>query len=262
MSQRITVKRIDGSTVCEIEARLDWRCVELKQQISNYLGICKCKFRLVAGMHLVRDGLYVRRIMKFILPDLVVQLIEQPVVRTSAADLHASGVCFKCMREVGVQANEILALPNIAVDAAALRRAGFSLEALVRARDLLGLARHPPATNRTLFDSQLKAAGFSAGDFAMAGYRAEDMSEKYFWQDGDVMTAGEVEWEECCAFFTASELRSAGYDASALRRACFSIQDLKEAGFRLLEVTEAGYTERDLQSWDGGHLRAKRRRLK
>ena len=238
MSQRITVKRIDGSTVCEIEARLDGRCLELKQQISNYLGICKCKFRLVAGMHLVRDGLYVRRIMKFILPDLVVQLIEQPVVRTSAAELHASGVCFKCMCEVGVQANEILALP-IPVDAAELRRAGFSLDALVRARDLLGLASHPPVTNRTLFDSQLKAAGFSAGDFSMAGFGAEMLSEKYFWREGDVMTAGDVEWEECCAFFTASELRSAGYNASALRRACFSISDLKEAGFSLLELAEA-----------------------
>ena len=247
MSRLVKVKRIDGTTVCEIEPRLDGFCLELKQQISDYLGICKCKFRLVAGTHLVRDGLYVSRIMKFIEPDLVVQLIEQPVVLTNVADLHASGVCFKCMREVGVQANEILALP-IPVDAAALRRAGFSLEALVRARDLLGLAIHPPVTNRTLFDSQLKAAGFSAGDFAMAGYRAEDMSEKYFWQDGE-----EVEWEECCAFFTASELRSAGYDALALRRACFSIQDLQEAGFTLQEVTEAD------RSWA---LRATRRRLK
>ena len=96
----------------------------------------------------------------------------------------------------------------------------------------------------------------------MTGYRAEDMSEKYFWQDGDVMTAGEVEWEECCAFFTASELRSAGYNASALRRACFSIQDLKEAGFSLLEVTEAGCIERELQSLDGGHRRATHRSLK
>ena len=152
MSRLVKVKRIDGTTVCEIEARLDGRCLELKQQISNYLGICKCKFRLVAGMHLVRDGLYVRRIMKFILPDLVVQLIGQPVVRTSAADLHASGVCFKCMREVGVQANEILALP-IPKDAAALRRAGFSLRELVRAHAVLGSSIHPPVTNRTLFSN-------------------------------------------------------------------------------------------------------------
>ena len=55
------------------------------------------------------------------------------------------------MREVGVQADEILALP-ILVDAAALRRAGFSLEELVRARGLLGLSVHPPVTNPTLFD--------------------------------------------------------------------------------------------------------------
>ena len=250
MSRLVKVKRIDGTTVCEIEPRLDGFCLELKQQISDYLGICKCKFRLVAGTHLVRDGLYVRRIMKFIEPDLVLQLIEQPVVLTNVADLHASGVCFKCMREVGVQANEILALP-IPVDAAALRRAGFSLEALVRARDLFGLAIHPPVTNRTLFDSQLKAAGFSAHDFAMAGYKAEDMSEEYFWLD--VCTPGDREWEECRAFFTASELRSAGYDALALRRACFSIQDLQEAGFTLQEVTEAD------RSWA---LRATRRRLK
>ena len=251
MSRLVKVKRIDGTTVCEIEPRLDGFCLELKQQISDYLGICKCKFRLVAGTLLVRDGFYVRRIMKFIEPDLVLQLIEQPVVLTNVADLHASGVCFKCMREVGVQANEILALP-IPVDAAALRRAGFSLEALVRARDLLGLADHPPPVpNYTLFDSQLKAAGFSAHDFAMAGYKAEDMSEEYFWLD--VCTPGDREWEECRAFFTASELRSAGYDALALRRACFSIQDLQEAGFTLQEVTEAD------RSWA---LRATRRRLK
>ena len=253
MSQLVKVKRIDGTTVCEIEPRLDGFCLELKQQISDYLGICKCKFRLVAGTHLVRDGLYVRRIMKFIEPDLVLQLIEQPVVLTNVADLHASGVCFKCMREVGVQANEILALP-IPVDAAALRRAGFSLEALVRARDLFGLAIHPPVTNRTLFDSQLKAAGFSAHDFAMAGYQAWDLSEEYFRQDEEEWRLRcDGEWEECFAFFTASELRSAGYDALALRRACFSIQDLQEAGFTLQEVTEAD------RSWA---LRATRRRLK
>ena len=155
-------------------------------------------------------------------------MIKQPVVPTSAADLHADGVCFKCMKEVGVQADEILALP-IPVDAAALRHAGFTLQELLRARILLGLARHPPVTNRTLFDSQLKAAGFAAVDFAMAGYRAEDLSEKYFWQDGDDMS----KWLECSAFFTASELRDAGYDASDLRKASFSIQDLTEAGFSL-----------------------------
>ena len=90
--------------------------------------------------------------MKFIEPGFMVQLIEQPVVRTSVADLHASGICFKCMCEVGVQANEILALP-IPKDAAALRRAGFSLRELVRAHAVLGSSIHPPVTNRTLFSN-------------------------------------------------------------------------------------------------------------
>ncbi len=259
MSRRVTVQRLNGITVCEIEARLEGPCSELKQHISDYLGICKCKFKLVAGTHVVRDGLHVRRIMRFIEPDLVVQLIEQPVVLTSAADLFASGVCFKCMREVGVQVHEILALPRLTMDAAALRRAGFSLEAIVRARDQLLLAYHPPVTRRTLFDSQLKAGGFSAGDFAMAGYQAEQLSYNWFWKDGVDTTAGEAEWEDCFAFFTASELRSAGYDASALRRACFSTQDLKEAGFSLLEVTEAGYNKRD---WEGDERELGKRRKK
>ena len=143
-------------------------------------------------------GLRVSRIMKFIEPDFILLLIEQPVVRTNAADLFASEVCLKCMKEVGVQAEEILALQvshnndvalriagfsleDIALQvchnkAVALRAAGFSLEDLMRARDLLHLAIDPPVTNRTLFDSQLKAAGFSACDFAKAGYEAVDLS--------------------------------------------------------------------------------------
>ena len=117
---------------------------------------------------------------------------------------------------------------------------GLSLEALLRAReDLLHLAHHPPVTNRTLFDSQLKAGGFSASDFYRAGYSAEILSEKYFWEDGDDLTPGEIEWKPCCAFFTASELRSAGYDDFQLRKACFSIRDLNEAGFPLPGVARA-----------------------
>ena len=67
---------------------------------------------------------------------------ERPVVLTNAAG----------MREVGVQANEILALP-IPKDAAALRRAGFSLRELVRAHAVLGSSIHPPVTKRTLFSN-------------------------------------------------------------------------------------------------------------
>ena len=261
MSQRFEVARSDGSTVCEIEAMLDGPCLQLTQQISDYLGICKCKIRLCAGDHQVRDGLCVKRIMKFIEPASVPQLIVsvQPVSLTSAADLHASGVCFKCMREVGVQANAILELQG-PVDAAALRRAGFSLEDLRFARDQPNqvFKIHPPVTNHPLFDSKLKAAGFSAGDFKRAGYSAEDLSENFFWRDPDIYP-GDAEWAECMAFFTASELRSAGYTGFELLRACFRTQDLKEAGFGSLEVT---WAEEELRSWNGRHRRPKLRKLK
>ena len=252
MSQRFIVNRINGVTVCQVEARLDGSCLELKQQVSDYIGVCKCKFKLVAGMHVMRNGLRVRRIMKFIEPGFILQLIQQPIVSTDAKELLVSGVCFKCMKEVGVQAREIIALLASRTDAAfALRIAGFSLDDVLRARDQLALAILPPVTKRTLFDSQLKEAGFSAGDFAKAGYRAEELSYSWFWKDWGGTGERDAEWEECYAFFTASELRSAGYDASALRRACFSTQDLKEAGFGLSEMREAGYDEQELRILDG-----------
>ena len=84
------------------------------------------------------------------------------------------------------------------------------MEDLLRARRNAHLAIHPPVTIFTLFDSQLKAGGFSASDFRRAGYEAKDLSEEYFWRDGDDLTFGEIEWEQCCAFFTASELKNAG----------------------------------------------------
>ena len=260
MSQRFIVNRINGVTVCEVEARLDGSCLELKQQVSDYTGVCKCKFKLVAGMHVMRNGLRVRRIMQFIEPGFILHLIQQSIVSTDAKELLVSGVCFKCMKEVGVQAPEIFALLASRTDAAVvLRIAGFSLGDVMRARDQLHLAIQPPVTQRTLFDSQLKAAGFSADDFANAGYRAEQLSYNCFWKDGDETTPGDAEWEDCYAFFTASELRSAGYDASALRHACFSTRDLKEAGFGLLEMREAGYDEEELQIFDGGRRKFRKK---
>ena len=110
MSQRFIVNRINGVTVCQVEARLDGSCLELKQQVSDYIGVCKCKFKLVAGMHVMRNGLRVRRIMKFIEPGFILHLIQQPIVSTVAKELLVSGVCFKCMKEVGVSAQEIIEL--------------------------------------------------------------------------------------------------------------------------------------------------------
>ena len=148
------------------------------------------------------------------------------------------------------------------MDVAALRNAGFSLGSLVRARNLLGLSTHPPLRKRGFFDSQLKAAGYSAKDFATAGFQAFDLSYKFFWRYGGDTTPGEMEWEECYAFFTAAELKQAGYDASALQQASFSFQDLKEAGYKFDGVATAGYTEKELQSWEERCLKKARHRLK
>jgi len=63
--------------------------------------------------------------MKFIEPNFILQLVEQPMVSTDVAELLVSGVCFKCMKEVGVQAEAIIvllgqsasiSLPSVMVD--------------------------------------------------------------------------------------------------------------------------------------------------
>ena len=259
--ERFQIRRINGTFVCEVLACLHQPCRAIKQHVSIFIGMCKGKFRLVAG-YVLCDDLYVHEIMNCMQHrgENIINIIEEPIELTTVADLHHRGVCLKCMREVGAQVAEVLAL-QIPVDAVALRVAGFSLESLVNARTTAGLVIHPPITNRTLFDSQLKAAGFTASDFYRAGFLATKLSEKYFWQNSDNTTSAELEWFHTYAFFSASELRSAGYDAFALRQACFSVRDLKEAGFSFREVIEAGYSDRDLQSWDGDWSPAKRRKL-
>ena len=99
-----------------------------------------------------------------------------------------------------------------------------------------------------MFDSQLQEAGYTASDFRDAGYTADQLSEPFFWknEDEEGLTPGEAEWEECCAFFSASELKHAGYSLRDLERAGFSEQDLAKAGLlsagtptkRQLEATQ------------------------
>ena len=54
---QIEVCEVHVSTLYSHEARLEGSCIELKQQVSDFIGICKCEFKLVAGIHVVRDGL-------------------------------------------------------------------------------------------------------------------------------------------------------------------------------------------------------------
>ena len=142
--------------------------------ISNYIGICDCQFQLLAGNHDLDNlaplgkRLNVSEIIPYMEPAFVMHLVMTHILRKDVKELVEDGVCYKCMTEVGVEPHEILDLPteNTKEVAAAMGLAGFSLEELISARSQLRSLKHqhPPVTNHTLFDSQLKDAGFSASD--------------------------------------------------------------------------------------------------
>ena len=102
----------------------------------------------------------------------------------------------------------------------------------MRAR-LPHLVFHPPATNRTLFDSQLQLAGYSAEEFRKAGYDARELSYDnlmYPLYNEKDLTRQEKEWLLTCAFFTATQMLEANYTAWELQCARFSNEELREAG--------------------------------
>ena len=104
------------------------------------------------------------------------------------------------------------------IDAFFLHRAGFALSDVVNARAFFrSLDLHPPKSRKTLFDSQLKLAGYTATDFRQIGYTACQMSSTHFYTQDPDMTEGEREWDEARAFFTVEELTQAGFDAEEVR---------------------------------------------
>ena len=144
------------------------------------------------------------------------------------------------MKELGISAKELIILAcyvsDVFVDAMKLRDAGYSLAELVNCfpSDKHPARRHPPLTPRTLFDSQLQKAGYTAFDFRNAGYTAHELSKAFFWRGYSraKLTAGKAQWEECHAFFSASELINAGYSLEELEHAKFSGQEIEDAGLR------------------------------
>ena len=82
----------------------------------------------------MRDGLYVKRFMKRIQSDFVVDLIERTIdvaTGTNAAELLTDGFCIKCLKEAGVQAVELLSMPiQIRCSMQAIRAAGYRAEQL------------------------------------------------------------------------------------------------------------------------------------
>ena len=243
----VQVQRVSGELVCSVDLKPDKdTLLGVKDNVAYSAGFCTCQLRFVTrGGDVVREGLLVRRWIEKINPDNILHVVRREphasFTRTgllstlTAQLLHEQSYCFKCMRDFGISAKELIILgcnrSDIPVDAKKLRDAGYSLSELVNCFPLHKhpLRMHPPKTPRTLFDSQLQEAGYTACDFRNAGYRAEQLSKAFFWMDdeGEGLTAGELEWEECCAFFSASELADAGYSLEDLDREGFSIQRCK-----------------------------------
>ena len=220
---RIEVQMLSGARACVVDVNPnETKLRDVKNCIANSVGACACRLQFVAGGDVVREGLLVRRWIEKIKPAYILHVIIRVPEASglSAVVLHDQGYCFKCMREFGVEAKELLNVKSFHVDALKLRYAGYSLSELRNAGPIFQQRRiHPPVTPHTLFDSQLKAAGYTAFDFRAAGYTAEELSEDFFWEDAEELTAGDIEWEQCCAFFSASALKDAGYCLEDLQRA-------------------------------------------
>ena len=106
----IKVRGVSGKTVASIVMQTHDPCCVLKHRIYSALSICTCKFELSAGVDLMRNDLNLHRYRTRIAPDNVVNLILQTidVTATSIAQLFQAHVCFKCMKEAGASAEDIL----------------------------------------------------------------------------------------------------------------------------------------------------------
>ena len=210
--------------------RREESCGQVMVRIASLISTCSCKFQIFAGGKKLRKGLKAGR---WIRPGMVLDLryvdLEDERDRgKKAAEFYDDGICIRCMKEVGISAKEIIE-SKIPVDAARFKEAGFSLKELVCCFG--DRHRHPLRQHLgecTLFDRQLKDAGYSAVDFRDAGYHASELSSNFFYNNNEPR-----DWvlEEIYAFFTADELKEAGYTLRELVDAAFTRNELVEAGF-------------------------------
>lgn len=245
------VRSILGEPV-EIEFVQENTVLEVLQNIGAEIGTCECKLCLVSEYGEVRSGLKMRRWFKHL------QYGKLTLHRKSFsfADKELicwyrdDRVCLKCLHEAGFLAKDFID-NGILLTAADFKGAGYTLEDLLHCFPAFGhpLRKHPPARKFTLFDCQLKAAGYKAKDFKNAGYSASHLSESASYCSGysDVFDAGgDLEYVECAAFFTASELADAGYSLTDLLDALFSEQELLSAGFKAEDLSSFFRGQRDL----------------
>ena len=207
-------------------------CGEVMVRIASLISTCSCKFQIFAGEDTLTKGLKAGGLIRpgMVLDLRYVDLQDERDRGKKAANFHAGGICIRCMKEVGVSAKEIIE-SKLPVDAARFKEAGFSLKELVccfEDRHSHSLRRLLPGGECTLFDRQLKDAGFSAVDFRDAGYHASELSSNFVYKK---VEPDDWEWEDICAFFTAGELKEAGYTFRELIDAAFTANELVEAGF-------------------------------
>ena len=110
MSRAVEVRRLSGDVWCRIIATENLRGQDLKLVFARKLKICECRLDLVAGYYRVRIGTPMVKIRKWIQPLNILYAMPRNAHASgsNAADLIANGFCFRCMKEAGVQAYEIL----------------------------------------------------------------------------------------------------------------------------------------------------------
>ena len=215
---KFEVRKPDGTLVdvFEVDSRL--HVANLRHDIATRIGACKCSFTLELDHKFLRHDIATSGLAQQQQPGLIQFHPRSPNLRDKK-DL--SKYCAKCLIDAGASALLILQIwteARMTIDAAALHRAGFALSDVINARANVPSLRHahPPKSRKTLFDSQLKLAGYTATDFRRNGYTACRLSATHFY-NWDASTEGEREWDETMAFFTVEELTQAGFDAEEVR---------------------------------------------
>jgi len=215
---KFEVRKPDGTLVdvFHVDSRL--HVANLRHDIATRIGACKCSFTLELDHKFLRDCESICGLAQQQQPGLIQFHPRSPDLSDNK---DCSKYCTQCLVDAGASALLILQIwteARMTIDAAGLHRAGFALREIMNARDNVSVLKHahPPKTRKTLFDSQLKLAGYTATDFRQNGYTACELSSTHFY-NWDASTAGEREWDETMAFFTVEELTQAGFDAEEVR---------------------------------------------
>jgi hypothetical protein len=239
------VSKPDGRSVGAFHIRRDLHVSNLRDAIAKRTGTCKGSFQLLIDSKVTRDCRSISAIASNQSHMTVKMQRKEPVLSNIT---ECAKYCTRCLIDAGASALLLLQIwtnDDMRTDAIALHRAGFALSDVIKARDKIPSLRnaHPPPTSRTLFDSQLQLAGFTATDFRQIGYTACQMSETYFHTEDPEMSPGEREWDETMAFFTSEQLIEAGFDAEEVRFAFNPVYDRvsprpPHCGEELLDILE------------------------